>query len=168
MNTRLLYLSITGFNVTYHQKLGASREEFLIANGPIMAQCSNFLVIVSQSGAGSPFVYNEVVFVEWMERNLCTILVREEACARESLHLKHIQFRDCGRFFSQGFDFWLPDPNIFLNVPLPYILILSGKGAIFLIIFSQKFFFKKRHFWPVFFLKICLRAKKVVKIGSSK
>ena len=86
MNTRLLYLSIIGFNVTYHQKLGASREEFLIANGPIMAQCSNFLVIVSQSGAGSPFVYNEVVFVEWMERNLCTILVREEVSARKSLH----------------------------------------------------------------------------------
>ncbi|XP_075246190.1 uncharacterized protein LOC142339800 [Convolutriloba macropyga] len=72
------YFTAKGFFVTYHQKLGQSREEFLMENGPIMAQCSNFLVIMSQSGASSPFVYNEVVFVEWMERNMCTVLMRGE------------------------------------------------------------------------------------------
>ena len=71
------YLQSKGFIVTYHQKLGSSREEFLLANGPIIAQCANFLVLISQSGATSPFVYNETVFIEWMERRISTVLMRD-------------------------------------------------------------------------------------------
>ena len=61
----------------FHEKLGSSREEFLKENAPIMAQCTNFLVIISQPGSVSPFVYNETVFVEWMGRNICSILMKD-------------------------------------------------------------------------------------------
>ena len=71
------YFRSRGFTVMFHEKLGSSREEFLKENAPIMGQCANFLVIISQSGSTSPFVYNETVFVEWMGRNVCSILMND-------------------------------------------------------------------------------------------
>ncbi|CAH1255351.1 Hypp1518 [Branchiostoma lanceolatum] len=66
--------------VDTHDKLGQSKEEFLQINAPRIAGCKNILVLLTEAAATSPFVFNEVVFAEWLNRTIVTALFKNMWC----------------------------------------------------------------------------------------
>jgi hypothetical protein len=62
--------------VIHHQKLGQSKEEFLQLNGPQMATASHVLMVLTDAAVGSPFVFHEVLFADWLGKKLITAMFR--------------------------------------------------------------------------------------------
>ena len=52
--------------VYHHNRLGQSKDEFLQLNGPHMATCHSVVVVMTIASASSLFVYNEIMFAEWL------------------------------------------------------------------------------------------------------
>ena len=60
-----------GFSVFFaqvfkHERLGQSREEFLQLNSAHLASCGHVIILLSTAAASSLFVYNEVLFADWL------------------------------------------------------------------------------------------------------
>lgn len=49
-----------------HERLGQSKEEFLQLNSAHLAACSHVIILLSTAAATSLFVYNEVLFADWL------------------------------------------------------------------------------------------------------
>ena len=49
-----------------HERLGQSREEFLQLNSAHLAASSHAIILLSNAAATSLFVYNEVLFADWL------------------------------------------------------------------------------------------------------
>ena len=49
-----------------HERLGQSREEFLQLNSAHLATSSHVIILLSTAAASSLFVYNEVLFADWL------------------------------------------------------------------------------------------------------
>ena len=56
----------------HHAKLGGSKEEFLKANAPLLTTCSTGLVLLTDSSVHSPFIFQEVLFADWLGKKLLT------------------------------------------------------------------------------------------------
>ncbi|XP_041483925.1 uncharacterized protein LOC121430660 [Lytechinus variegatus] len=65
-----------GLTVTSHEKLGSSRDEFLQINGPSLAAAKHILVIMTDASSVSPFVFHEVLFADWLGKNLVTAMFK--------------------------------------------------------------------------------------------
>ncbi|ESP03336.1 hypothetical protein LOTGIDRAFT_237761 [Lottia gigantea] len=65
-----------GLQVIHHDshKLGKSKEEFLRINGPQLATSSHVIVILTEAATNSPFVYQEVLFADWLGKKLVTAM----------------------------------------------------------------------------------------------
>jgi len=57
-------------------KLGRSKEEFLEINGPQMALATHVVVVVTEAAAGSPFVFHEVLFADWLGKKLVSAVFK--------------------------------------------------------------------------------------------
>ena len=62
--------------VIHHHKLGQSKEEFLHLNGPQMATAAYILVLMTDSAIASPFVFQEILFADWLGKKLVTAMFR--------------------------------------------------------------------------------------------
>ena len=58
-----------------HEGLGQSKEEFLQLNAPHIAACSHMIVLLSTTAASSLFVYNEVMFADWLRKAFVVVMV---------------------------------------------------------------------------------------------
>ncbi|CAH1775095.1 unnamed protein product [Owenia fusiformis] len=65
-----------GLQVIHHQKLGQSKDEFLSLNGPHMAAATYVLVLLTDATTGSPFVFHEVLFADWLGKKLVTAMFK--------------------------------------------------------------------------------------------
>lgn len=70
MRRILLEFLYNFFQVFKHERLGQSREEFLQVNSPHLASSSHVIVLLSTAAATSLFVYNEVLFADWLGKPL--------------------------------------------------------------------------------------------------
>lgn len=62
--------------VTHHQKLGNSKEEFLQENAAQMATASHVIILLTEPAINSPFVFHEVLFADWLGKKLLTAVFR--------------------------------------------------------------------------------------------
>ena len=58
-----------------HERLGQSRDEFLQLNAPRLSICSHAIVLLSETAATSLFVYNEVLFADWLGKPFVVVVV---------------------------------------------------------------------------------------------
>lgn len=58
------------------QKLGRSKEEFLEINGPQMATATHVIVLVTEAASSSPFVFQEVLFADWLGKKLVSAVFK--------------------------------------------------------------------------------------------
>ncbi len=66
------------FQVIHHDgmKLGRSKEEFLQINGPLVATATHVMVLLTDAATGSPFVFHEVLFADWLGKKLVTVMFK--------------------------------------------------------------------------------------------
>lgn len=57
-------------------KLGKSKEEFLQINGPQVAMATQVIVLLTEAATGSPFVFHEVLFADWLGKKLVTAMFK--------------------------------------------------------------------------------------------
>ncbi|GFS03494.1 Bf-TIR-SAM-like protein [Elysia marginata] len=57
-------------------KLGRSKEEFLQINGPSLATASHVVVVMTDAASGSPFIFHEVLFADWLGKKLVTAMFK--------------------------------------------------------------------------------------------
>ncbi|KAK3089860.1 hypothetical protein FSP39_007155 [Pinctada imbricata] len=57
-------------------KLGRSKEEFLAINGPSIAQATQVIVLLTEASTGSPFVFHEVLFADWLGKKLVSAMFK--------------------------------------------------------------------------------------------
>ncbi|XP_046558492.1 uncharacterized protein LOC124267578 isoform X1 [Haliotis rubra] len=57
-------------------KLGRSKEEFLQINGPQIATATHVIVLMTEASTGSPFVFHEVLFADWLGKKLVTSMFK--------------------------------------------------------------------------------------------
>ena len=58
-----------------HERLGQSRDEFLQLNAPHLASCRQVIILLSDTAATSLFVYNEVLFADWLGKPFVIVMV---------------------------------------------------------------------------------------------
>ncbi|XP_068747713.1 uncharacterized protein [Montipora capricornis] len=63
------------FQVFKHERLGQSRDEFLQLNAPHLASCRQVIILLSDTAATSLFVYNEVLFADWLGKPFVIVMV---------------------------------------------------------------------------------------------
>lgn len=64
------------FQVVYSEYLGQSKEEFLRENGPHMSLAAKVVLVLTEAAAGSPIVYLQVLFSEWLGKTMMTAVFR--------------------------------------------------------------------------------------------
>uniref|UniRef100_A0A2C9JL59 Uncharacterized protein n=1 Tax=Biomphalaria glabrata TaxID=6526 RepID=A0A2C9JL59_BIOGL len=57
-------------------KLGHSKEEFIEINGPPIATASQVIIIMTEEASTSPFVYQEVMFADWLGKKITVALFK--------------------------------------------------------------------------------------------
>lgn len=57
-------------------KLGRSKEEFLQINGPQVAMATQVIVLLTEAATGSPFVFHEVLFADWLGKKLVSAMFK--------------------------------------------------------------------------------------------
>ena len=62
--------------VSCHEKLGQSKEEFLAINGPIIATAKHVIILLTEGATVSPFVFHEVLFADWLGKSLVTVMFK--------------------------------------------------------------------------------------------
>lgn len=72
------FLNVSVSQVIHHDslRLGKSKEEFLQINGPNIATATNVIVIKTEATTSSPFVFQEVMFADWLGKKLVTALFK--------------------------------------------------------------------------------------------
>lgn len=53
-----------------HERLGQSKDEFLQLNSPHLASSNHVIILLSTAAATSLFVYNEILFADWLGKPL--------------------------------------------------------------------------------------------------
>ncbi|RUS76883.1 hypothetical protein EGW08_015352, partial [Elysia chlorotica] len=71
-------LKSKNMQVIHHDtvKLGRSKEEFLQINGPSLATASHVVVVMTDAASGSPFIFHEVLFADWLGKKLVTAMFK--------------------------------------------------------------------------------------------
>ncbi|XP_012937806.1 uncharacterized protein LOC106011731 [Aplysia californica] len=71
-------LKAKNMQVIHHDtvKLGRSKEEFLQINGSHLATASHVIVLLTDAAAGSPFIFHEVLFADWLGKKVVTAMFR--------------------------------------------------------------------------------------------
>ncbi|XP_041102628.1 uncharacterized protein LOC121313913 [Polyodon spathula] len=62
--------------VLYSEYSGQSKEEFLRENGPHMSLATKVVLVLTEAAAGSPIVYLQVLFSEWLGKAMITAVFR--------------------------------------------------------------------------------------------
>ena len=62
--------------VLHHQKLGGCKEEFLQMNNYHMCCASHVIVLMTASSSDSPFVFHEVLYADWLNKKLTTVVFK--------------------------------------------------------------------------------------------
>ncbi|XP_033645107.1 uncharacterized protein LOC117304656 [Asterias rubens] len=62
--------------VTAHEKLGQSKDEFLSINGPLIASAKHVIVVLTDAATSSPFIFHEVLFADWLGKSLVTVMFK--------------------------------------------------------------------------------------------
>lgn len=71
----------------HHHKLGQSKEEFLRLNGPAMATATYVLLLLTEPATGSPFVFHETLFSDWLGKKLIVAMFKNVwSSLRPALH----------------------------------------------------------------------------------
>ncbi|XP_043921818.1 uncharacterized protein LOC122797090 [Protopterus annectens] len=65
-----------GLQVLTWEKLGQSKEEFLKTNSPLIASAAKVLLILTETAAGSTFVYHQILFSEWLGKTILIAVFR--------------------------------------------------------------------------------------------
>ncbi|CAL1548058.1 unnamed protein product [Lymnaea stagnalis] len=75
-------LKAKSLQVSHHNttRLGHSKEEFLEVNGPLIATSSHVVVFMTQEASISPFVFQEVLFADWLGKKIVTALFNNVWC----------------------------------------------------------------------------------------
>lgn len=78
MKTFRTKLHVLIFQVIHHDsvKLGRSKEEFLQINGPQVAMATQVIVLLTEAATGSPFVFHEVLFADWLGKKLVSAMFK--------------------------------------------------------------------------------------------
>ena len=57
-----------------HERLGQSRDEFLQLNAAHLTSCNHVIILLSNAAATSLFVYNEVLFADWLGKPFVVVM----------------------------------------------------------------------------------------------
>ena len=72
MSKNFTFLSLR--QVFKHERLGQSRDEFLQLNAAHLSTCSHVIILLSDAAATSLFVYNEVLFADWLGKPFVVVM----------------------------------------------------------------------------------------------